>query len=54
MAIEEPDEGNLHDWKSNFLRTVSDDAIEIMVEYATSMPSLTSVIGLQQMHGAAR
>jgi hypothetical protein len=43
----------LHYWKSNFLRVMSDDAIEVMVEYATTMPSPTSVVELQVMHGAA-
>jgi len=45
--------GRLHYWKSNFLRAVSDDAIEVMVEYATTMPSPTSAVELQLMHGAA-
>ena len=45
--------GRLHYWKSNFLRVMSDDAIEVMLEYATTMPSPTSVVELQLMHGAA-
>ncbi len=45
--------GRQHYWKSNFVRTVSDDAIEVMVEYATTKPSPTSIVILQHMHGAA-
>jgi FAD/FMN-containing dehydrogenase len=45
--------GRLHYWKANFLRTVSDDAIELLVEAATTMPSPTALVILQQMHGAA-
>lgn len=45
--------GRLHYWKSNFLRTLSDDAIEVMIDYAKSRPSLFSALVLQQMHGAA-
>jgi FAD/FMN-containing dehydrogenase len=45
--------GRLHYWKSNFLRTVSDDAIEMLVAYAAAVPSPMTYIVLQQMHGAA-
>lgn len=45
--------GRQHYWKSNFVRAVSDDAIEMLVEYAATMPSPTSIVNLQQLHGAA-
>jgi FAD/FMN-containing dehydrogenase len=45
--------GRLHYWKSNFVRTLSDGAIETAVEYAARMPSPFSGTLLQQMHGAA-
>jgi FAD/FMN-containing dehydrogenase len=45
--------GRWHYWKSNFVRSVSDDAIEMLVEYATIKPSSTSIVNLQQLHGAA-
>jgi FAD/FMN-containing dehydrogenase len=45
--------GRLHYWKSSFLRTMSDNAIETIVEYATHGPSPTTTVGMQQMHGAA-
>jgi FAD/FMN-containing dehydrogenase len=45
--------GRQHYWKSNFVRTLSDDAIEMLVEYAATMPSPTSIVNLQQLHGAA-
>jgi FAD/FMN-containing dehydrogenase len=43
----------LHYWKAGFLRTLSADAIDVLVEYARRMPSAMSGIGLQQLHGAA-
>jgi FAD/FMN-containing dehydrogenase len=45
--------GRWHYWKSNFVRNVRDDAIEMLVEYATTKPSPTSIVNLQQLHGAA-
>lgn len=45
--------GRLHYWKSNFVRTLSDDAIDVMIECAKSRPSPLSALVLQQMHGAA-
>jgi FAD/FMN-containing dehydrogenase len=45
--------GRLHYWKTNFVRAVSDNAIEMMVEYATTMPSPLSAVLLYQMHGMA-
>jgi hypothetical protein len=43
----------LHYWKAAFVRTLSAEAIEVLVEYVTRMPSAMSGIGLQQLHGAA-
>ena len=45
--------GRLHYWKSNFLRTLNDDAIETMVKYASVKPSPMSLFYLQHTHGAA-
>jgi FAD/FMN-containing dehydrogenase len=42
-----------HYWKAGFLRTLSADAIDVLVECATRMPSPMSGIGLQHLHGAA-
>lgn len=43
----------LHYWKAAFVRTLTTDCIEVLVEYVTRMPSAMSGIGLQQLHGAA-
>lgn len=43
----------LHYWKGSFLRVASEDAIDVLVDYATRMPSAMSGIGLQHLHGAA-
>ena len=45
--------GRLHYWKANFLRALSDDAIETLVKFAKAKPSPMSAVLLQQMHGAA-
>jgi hypothetical protein len=45
--------GRLHDWKSGWLRDLSDGAIEILMQFVAHMPSSTSGVGLQQMHGVA-
>ena len=42
-----------HYWKSNFIRRLSQQGIEILVERARTKPSPLTVIVLQQMHGAA-
>ncbi len=46
-------EGRIHYWSSNFIRVLSDRAIDTIVEYAARGPSPTTVIALQQMHGVA-
>jgi FAD/FMN-containing dehydrogenase len=45
--------GRQHYWKSSWLKHPSDEAIEVMVGFVTEMPSPSSGVGLQQMHGAA-
>ena len=42
-----------HYWKSSYLKDLSDEAIEVMIECVAEMPSPMSGVGLQQMHGAA-
>jgi hypothetical protein len=43
----------LHYWKAGFLRALTTESTDVLVEYATRMPSVLSGIGLQQLHGAA-
>ena len=43
----------LHYWKSGFLRETTPDAIDVLVDSASRMPSALSGIGLQHLHGAA-
>jgi hypothetical protein len=45
--------GRRHYWKSSYLKDLSDEAIEVMVRFVSEMPSPTTGVGLQQMHGAA-
>jgi FAD/FMN-containing dehydrogenase len=45
--------GQQHYWKSGFLTELSDDLIDVMLDFAARMPSHTSGVGLQQLHGAA-
>ena len=45
--------GRRHYWKSSYLKELSDEAIEVMVRFVCEMPSPTTGVGLQQMHGAA-
>ena len=46
--------GRQHYWKSHLVRApLSDDAIEIVVQFAAARPSPLSAVVLQQMHGAA-
>jgi FAD/FMN-containing dehydrogenase len=42
-----------HYWKSSFLKDLTDDAIEVMIEFVEQMPSPTTGVGLQHLHGAA-
>ena len=45
--------GRQHYWKSSYLRELNDDAVEVMVQFVSEIPSPTTGVGLQQMHGAA-
>ena len=45
--------GRRHYWKGGFLRRLGPEAIDVLVHFAITRPSLPTVIGLQQMHGAA-
>jgi FAD/FMN-containing dehydrogenase len=45
--------GRQHYWKSSWLKDLSDEAIEVMLNFVAEMPSPISGVGLQQMHGAA-
>jgi hypothetical protein len=43
--------GRQHYWKSSYLKHLSDEAIDVMVRFVGEMPSPTTGVGLQQMHG---
>lgn len=45
--------GQLHYWKSGWLRHVTDEAIETMIRLVPQMPSPTTGVGLQHLDGAA-
>jgi FAD binding domain/Berberine and berberine like len=45
--------GRLHYWKSGWLRELTDGAIETLMQFVPHMPSPTSGVGLQRMHGMA-
>jgi FAD/FMN-containing dehydrogenase len=45
--------GRLYHWKSGLVRTLGDEAIDVFLEYAARKPTALSVIGMQQLHGAA-
>ncbi len=42
-----------HYWKSSFAKDLPDEAIDVMIEFVEQMPSSSSGVGLQQLHGAA-
>jgi FAD/FMN-containing dehydrogenase len=46
-------QGRRHYWKSSYLKELSEEAIEVMAEYVSEIPSPATGVGLQQMHGAA-
>ena len=46
-------QGRRHYWKSSYLKELSEEAIEVMVEYVSEVPSPATGVGLQQMHGVA-
>ena len=45
--------GRQHYWKSSYLRDLTDEAIEVLLEFAATIPSPYTGIGLQQMTGVA-
>ena len=45
--------GRQHYWKSSYLRDLSDEAIDVLLEFAATIPSPYTGIGLQQMTGVA-
>jgi FAD/FMN-containing dehydrogenase len=45
--------GRLYYWKSSLVRTLGDESINALLEYAHRKPTPLSVIYLQQLHGSA-
>ena len=45
--------GQQHYWKSGYLTELGDEVIDVMLDFVAKMPSHTSGVGLQQLHGAA-
>jgi len=45
--------GRRHYWKAGFLRRLAPEAIDVLVHFAVTRPTPHTMIGLQQMHGAA-
>lgn len=45
--------GRLYYWKSSLIRTLNEEVIETLVEYARRKPTPLSLIYLQQLHGSA-
>ena len=45
--------GRRHYWKSSYIKELSEEAMEVMAEYVSEIPSRATGVGLQQMHGAA-
>jgi Berberine and berberine like len=45
--------GQLNYWKTSLMRAPSEEAIEVLLEYAQKRPTPTSFIYFQQAHGAA-
>jgi hypothetical protein len=47
--------GKLHYWKSNFLKSLSDEAIDVFLEFTRNVPSPETFVWLpgEHMHGAA-
>lgn len=45
--------GRQHYWKASYLKALSDEAIDVMVQFISEVPSPLTGVGLQQMHGAA-
>jgi len=45
--------GQLHYWKSGYLRDLTEGAIQTLLSFLPDMPCTASGVGLQQMHGVA-
>ena len=45
--------GRLHYWKASFLRELTDEAIDVILDSVAEMPSALSGVGLQELCGAA-
>jgi FAD/FMN-containing dehydrogenase len=45
--------GQQHYWKSGYLTDLGAELIDVMLDFVARMPSRTSGVGLQQLHGAA-
>jgi len=45
--------GRRHYWKAGFLRRLGPDAVDVLIHFASTLPTPHTQIGLQQMHGAA-
>jgi FAD/FMN-containing dehydrogenase len=45
--------GRRHYWKAGFLRRLGPEAIDVLIEFASTRPTPHTQIGLQQVHGAA-
>ena len=45
--------GRRHYWKGGFLRRLTPEVVDILVDFAQSRPSAHTGLALQQMHGAA-
>jgi FAD/FMN-containing dehydrogenase len=46
-------DGKLHYWRSNFVRELSDRAIDVTIDFVRRVPSPSTLVAVQQMHGAA-
>ena len=46
--------GQLHYWKSSFMPTLSDAAVDVMTRFATHKPAPRSGLGIEYLHGAVR
>jgi FAD/FMN-containing dehydrogenase len=45
--------GQQHYWKAGWLTLLDDEVVDVMVDFVARMPSPSSGVGLQQLHGAA-
>jgi hypothetical protein len=45
--------GQQHYFKSGYITQIDDELIDVLLEFATRMPSPSSGVGLQQLHGVA-